>query len=101
MSEKCKVTIHLEETEETVTIEIPKGSNLLEECKKRHIEMEWGCVSGECGQCSVKILKGHDNVSEPTIEEIDFLQFRLDDDHRLGCQMQVFGDIEVDHPARD
>ncbi|MGB8957218.1 MAG: 2Fe-2S iron-sulfur cluster-binding protein [Tumebacillaceae bacterium] len=101
MADTIKVKIHLEETNETVTIDIPKGSNLLEECKKRHIEMEWGCASAECGQCSVKILMGEDNVNEPSEEEIDYLLFRLDDNHRLACQLQCNGDLEVNHPARD
>ncbi|HEU4964397.1 MAG TPA: 2Fe-2S iron-sulfur cluster-binding protein [Bacilli bacterium] len=101
MADTVKVTIHLEETEETVSFDMPKGGNLLEECKKRHIEMEWGCMNAECGQCSVKLLQGEDNVNDPTEEEIDFLLFRIDDNHRLGCQLEVSGDIEVDHPARD
>ncbi|MGZ4134942.1 MAG: 2Fe-2S iron-sulfur cluster-binding protein [Tumebacillaceae bacterium] len=101
MADTVKVTLHLEETNETVTIEIPKGSNLLEECKKRHIEMEWGCMNATCGQCSVKILEGIDNVNEPDEDEIDFLLFRIDDNHRLGCQLKCNGDLEVNHPARD
>jgi len=101
MADMVKVTIHLEETEETLTFEMEKGGNLLEACKKRHIEMEWGCASAECGQCSVKILKGEEHVNDPSEEEIDFLLFRIDDGVRLGCQVEVNGDLEVDHPARD
>ncbi|MBL0387265.1 (2Fe-2S)-binding protein [Tumebacillus sp. ITR2] len=101
MADTVKITIHLEETNETVSIDVPKGSNLLEECKKRHIEMEWGCASAECGQCSVKILQGEEHVNEPSVEEIDFLLFRIDDGVRLACQVECNGDLEVDHPARD
>jgi ferredoxin len=101
MSDTVKVTIHLEETDETVTIEVAKGSNLLEECKKRHIEMEWGCASAECGQCSVKVLAGEEHLNEPSVDEIDYLLFRIDDGHRLGCQVECNGDLEVQHPARD
>lgn len=62
------------------------------------IPLKFGCRQGNCGTCTIKILKGEENLSPKTKEEVATLQrLGLSSHHRLACQCALMGDIEIDH----
>lgn len=75
-------------------IEVPLGSNMLDVCIDREIDVKWECKSGVCDTCAVKIHKGQENLSEPTDGEHTMLEDRLQQGYRLSCQVTVKGPVE-------
>lgn len=52
---------------------------------------------GVCGKCRLEIVKGRENLSKPeTIELIVQDRLSLPKGTRVGCQVQVNGDVTVD-----
>lgn len=86
-------------TEDDDVFEVEPGANLLASARDRGLHIEWGCENGECGMCQVRVLRGVENLSKPTDNEVDVLTWdKLDEGVRLACQCRVLGPIEVRHP---
>ena len=78
-----------------IEILLPAGSPLTEveyEAPQRLIP--FGCRSGSCGACVIKVLEGLDSLGEPDPDELDFLEDlgRTGGTHRLACQCRLRGD---------
>ncbi|TJZ66835.1 2Fe-2S iron-sulfur cluster-binding protein [Chitiniphilus eburneus] len=62
------------------------------------IEMEdhimFGCKSGNCGTCAVRIVSGGENLSEKTDREHRLFELTGETDPamRLACQCKAYGD---------
>lgn len=74
------------------------GASLIEVCEEIDADVPFSCRGGSCGTCIIRVLEGESHLSEPTgneevvIEEFGQQPGRL----RLACQIQVFGDIQVE-----
>lgn len=71
-------------TEEEVELE--DGAKIAEACEEAGVP--FACTEGVCGTCVIEIVEGHENLTEPTQEEKDF----LGDDtsgERLACQCRL------------
>lgn len=67
-------------------VEIPDGEGIAQVCEEAGVP--FACTEGVCGTCVIEILEGHENLSNPTQEEKDF----LGDDttaERLACQCKI------------
>ena len=54
---------------------------------------------GRCTTCKMAVVQGMQNLSEPTMAEIDYRKQRLlEDNERLACQVRVNGTITVRVP---
>ena len=62
-------------------VDMPDGEALADHAEA--IGVEFGCYSGACGTCRIEILKGMENLSDPSEEEVDF---GLEGAERLTCQ---------------
>lgn len=51
--------------------------------------------AGSCGKCIVKIVKGRENLGEPTPEEEGLLGGRLGEGYRLACRSGIMGDAVI------
>lgn len=62
------------------------------ECREN---MKFGCKTGNCGLCRVKILSGMENVTGKTLKEKRLFKVLDIDDQtvRLACQCKVSGDV--------
>ncbi len=82
-----------------LTVTVPAGTRLIEISEKIGAGITYGCREGECGTCSVRIVKGMEHMSERSVLEDKVLQENMAGrDHRLACQAQVLGgDIVVRH----
>ncbi len=80
-----------------VTVSVPAGTRVIEVSEKVGAALTYGCREGECGTCIMKVTKGWDNLSEPSVLEDKVLRENMAGKHnRLACQAQVLGgDISV------
>lgn len=83
---------------EDLEVEVPSGVKLVEVVDAAGADVTFGCRTGTCGTCRVKITEGMENLSAHTPEERDFLT-ALDaaPDERLGCQFCVLGNVSIDY----
>ena len=83
---------------EDLLVQAPKGTPLQAIADAAGADITFGCRSGSCGTCRIRVLKGLQHCSAPTPEERDFL-LALDapEEHRLACQVRVDGDLELEY----
>lgn len=83
--------------------EIPDGVHtILEAGEKAGVDMEFGCRDCSCGTCVVTVIKGMENLSAPTDQEIDVLDTwnRDPEKFRLACCVKVMkGEVVVREAA--
>ncbi len=73
-------------------INVKNNEEIREACKK--LGVQFGCNSGSCGTCIIKVKKGQENLSEHAENE---KRFGLDKNHRLACQCRIKkGAVEID-----
>lgn len=83
---------------EDLVVEAPWGTRLQDIADASGADITFGCRSGSCGTCRVRVLSGLDHCSAPSPEERDFLQgLGAAPDHRLACQVRVEGDLEIEY----
>lgn len=81
------------------TAEVPDGAHtILEAGEKAGVDMEFGCRDCTCGTCVVEVVKGMENLSPLTDQEIDVLDAwnRDPEKIRLACCVKVLkGEVVV------
>jgi ferredoxin len=79
-------------------VEAPEGCRLQEVVDACGADISFGCRSGSCGTCRVRVVRGLDHCPPPNAEERDFLA-ALDapPDHRLACQLTLAGPVEIEY----
>ena len=83
---------------EDLLVEAPAGTPLQEIADAAGADITFGCRSGSCGTCRVRIIQGLEHASAPTAEERDFLSaMDAPADHRLACQVRVDGDLDLEY----
>ncbi len=79
-------------------VQAPTGTSLQEIAEAAGADLTFGCRTGSCGTCRVRITDGLGHCSEPNAEEREFLSaLRVPADQRLACQVKVHGDVTVDY----
>ena len=95
MSKTAEVTILHNDEKHTYTTR--KGFGFQAFCAKNKTPIEFDCRDADCGICSIRVLKGAENLSEKEFKERDFLKAMLaDSDERLACQCRIFGDLIIE-----
>lgn len=83
---------------EDLLVEAPAGTSLQAIADAAGADITFGCRTGSCGTCRVRIAQGLHSCSEPGSEERDFLKgLDAPSDQRLACQVIVQGDVAVDY----
>jgi len=83
---------------EDLLVEAPEGTSLQAIADASGADITFGCRSGSCGTCRVRILAGLEHCSAMGPEERDFLQgIQAPADHRLACQVNVEGPVDVEY----
>ena len=83
---------------EDLLVEAPLGTSLQAICDAAGADITFGCRSGSCGTCRVRILAGGEHCSPVLPEERDFLAgLDAPADHRLACQVSVTGPVHVEY----
>ena len=75
-------------------VELEDNSPIAECCEEAGIP--FACTEGVCGTCIVEVVKGGENLSEPTQAEIDFLGESGTKRERMCCQAKIqSGTVEI------
>ena len=83
---------------EDLLVEAPCGTPLQAIADASGADITFGCRSGSCGTCRIRILAGLEHCPAPAAEERDFLQgLGAPKDHRLACQVRVEADMDVEY----
>ena len=94
MGDKARVHFVLED----LLVEAPVGTPLMEIAQASGADLTFGCGSGSCGTCRVRVAEGLEHCSKPSAEERDFLaSIDAPADQRLACQVTVQGDVGVEY----
>ncbi len=83
---------------EDLLVEAPEGTSLQRIADAAGADITFGCRTGSCGTCRVRITAGLQACSEPGPEERDFLQgLEAPADQRLACQVHIHGDVDIEY----
>ena len=83
-------------------MQAPLGTPLQDIADAGGADITFGCRSGSCGTCRVRILEGRRHCSGKDREERDFLAaLGAPEDQRLACQVKVWGDVDVEYLGVD
>jgi ferredoxin len=92
------MTVNVHFLLEDLLVEAPAGTSLQDIADASGADITFGCRTGSCGTCRVRIAEGLENCSEPGPEERDFLKgLNAPPDQRLACQVIVQGDVTVEY----
>lgn len=83
------------------TVEVPKGTTILEAALRHGIALEHACGGFcACTTCHVVVSEGFDRLSPMADAEMDRLDFaeHVTLESRLACQARVKGDVVVRIP---
>ncbi len=87
---------------EDLQVDVDPGMRLLDLAAAVDCDITFGCRSGTCGTCRIKVIEGGANLSPMQAEERDFLQgFSAGKDERLGCQIVINGDCRLQYVGLD
>ena len=81
---------------EDLLVEAPAGTPLQAIADAAGADITFGCRSGSCGTCRVRVLSGQ--CSAMASEERAFLAgIHAPPDQRLACQVSVEGNVELEY----
>jgi ferredoxin len=79
-------------------VEAPAGTRLQDLADAAGADITFGCRSGSCGTCRIRVAQGLEHCSAAGPEERDFLAcLQAPTDHRLACQLTVHGDVTLEY----
>jgi ferredoxin len=89
-------TITFPETDHAPAM-LPYGANLSENLTIVNSPMLFGCRSGICGTCLIRVERGYEHLIPPGEEEREALEIYAPDNHeaRLACQVSLIADISL------
>ena len=83
---------------EDLLVEASAGTSLQRIADVAGADITFGCRTGSCGTCRIRVAEGLEHCSETGSEERDFLQgLGAPPDQRLACQVTVLGDVEIEY----
>lgn len=86
---------------EDLLVEAPEGTSLRRIAEAAGADLTFGCGTGSCGTCRVRVVEGLSGCSDPGPEERDFLRgLDAPPDQRLACQVRILGDVTLDYLGR-
>jgi ferredoxin len=78
------------------SIDVDQDANLLRTSIRYEGSVPYKCGGGLCGTCRVRIVDGHEHVSNVMKKEINKLgQEKIDQGYRLACQTFISGDVTI------
>ena len=89
--------------DKNVTFEVERGTSVLDAALDHGLSMYHTCGgNASCSTCRIRVLKGAEFLSAIEDAESQVLDsFDLKPPHRLGCQAQILGVVEVEIPSRE
>jgi ferredoxin len=79
-------------------VEAPAGTRLQDIADASGADITFGCRTGTCGTCRIRVAKGLEHCSPANPEERDFLSgLQAPANHRLACQIALNGNVELEY----
>lgn len=83
---------------EDLEAEAPDGIGLADVAEAVGADITFGCRTGSCGTCRVRVADGLASCSAPDAEERDFLaSLDAPADQRLACRVKLSGDVAIEY----
>ncbi|MBS1767789.1 MAG: (2Fe-2S)-binding protein [Acidobacteria bacterium] len=83
---------------EDLEAEAPEGVGLAEVAEAVGADITFGCRTGSCGTCRIRLARGLKSCSAPDAEERDFLAgLGSASDQRLACRVKLHGDVAIEY----
>ncbi len=81
------------------SLQIEPGANLSVVLDVQNSPILFGCRTGICATCLVKVLAGHEHLPPISENEQEVLDVYADDptDCRLACQLTLTGDVTLEY----
>lgn len=78
--------------------EVKTESHLSETLDVTNSPILFGCRTGICGTCIVKVHNGNENLNLKTEEESEVLElYTSEENTRLACMLKPTGDIKLEY----
>jgi len=85
-------------TLEDMDVEVPVGASFIDIVDACGADVTFGCRTGTCGTCRIRIDAGAAHLSALGAEERDFLSsIEARPEERLACQVCVNGNVTVSY----
>ena len=82
------------------SFEVEEGTTILTAAIHNGVRLPHDCTEAICGTDRVRILSGHENLSEKgDNEDLTLSMLNSSADDRLGCVAQVLGEVVVEIPS--
>lgn len=80
-------------------IEVESGKHLSETLDATNSPILFGCRTGICGTCLIKIIDGKENINPPCADETEFLEIVAEgkSNLRLACKVIINGNIQIEY----
>ena len=87
---------------EISSFEVEEGKSLSEVLNVMNSPILFGCRTGVCGTCCVKILEGNENINNMSEEELEIVELFSDDieNIRLACQIKLKGYVKLQYVGK-
>ncbi len=95
-----KITIAIANIHESH--QIKSQTNLSEVLNASNSKLLFGCRTGICGTCLVKVLEGAERLKPPSQEEQEFLEIISNGEEglRLACQLSPTENLKIDYRGK-
>ncbi len=87
---------------EKLEVEVDEGITFLDLAQEVDCDITFGCRSGTCGTCRIRVVEGAEHLSPMSRDEKTFLEgFGAGPQERLACQCRIEGDCVVEYIGLD
>ncbi|PIK15762.1 2Fe-2S iron-sulfur cluster-binding protein [Halobacteriovorax sp. JY17] len=80
-------------------LEVESGKHLSELLTASNSPILFGCRTGICGTCLIRVHDGKENINPPCADEAEFLEIVAEGDSkmRLACKVIINGNINIEY----
>lgn len=83
--------------DDDLTEDVPAGTKMATAAENAGASLLFGCRSGNCGKCRIRVKSGAENLSAPQEKELSFLRLiEAKANERLACQVRINGDCAIE-----
>lgn len=80
---------------------VMEGESLSESLDVMNAPILFGCRTGICATCLVRVISGHEALPVMSEDEAEVLALETEDpDCRLACQLHLSGDVTLEYVGK-
>lgn len=83
------------------SITVVEGELLSESLDIMNAPILFGCRTGICATCLVRVIAGQDSLPPVSEDEAEVLEIETEDPNcRLACQLRLLGDVTLEYVGK-